>query len=155
MRWPWQNRKPVHDPTRNYDIYSITLPNSWTVPVMPTFTFPDNYWAQILSIRLTLTTVAGIRGASTLLIPLLTHSDISMFASSRDLAIASSKTLQIHWAVNVDCFTQRIVALPNTLALPFHLYAFPNNILTFAHNQLLNGDIISNLIIRIKRWEFY
>lgn len=155
MRWPWETLKPVHDPTRNYDIFTINLFDSWTYPDLPSYTFPDNFWSQIINIRITIVTVAGIRGATTHIFPTLYHLNRSVFTIKREMSVQSSKTFTIHWCLCSDPFTQRIVALSNSFVLPDLLFTFPNDILTIDGYLLLAGDVMSELSIRIKRWEFY
>lgn len=155
MRWPWETKKPVHDPTRNHDIYTIHNNDSWTFPVLPSFTFPDNFWCQILSIRISIETVAGIRGAASTLNLALTSNNRSIIQIPSILKIVSSTTNYLHWAPTGSLPSIGVASTYATFQLPDFLYAFPNDILTITTAALLNGDISCRLSIRIKRWEFY
>ena len=155
MKWPWADKKPVHDPTRNYDIHTIYLNDSWTYPDTPSYTFPDNFWSQILGVSFKLTTIAGIRGATSFITISLSNQSIPIFQHQRGLWIKSSLTTYIHWSILGATSSTISLLLPNCLCIPNHLYAFPNNELSFESTYLLAGDTISDMTIRVKRWEFY
>lgn len=155
MHWPWENKKPVHDPTRNYDIYTIHNNDFWTYPTLPLFFFPDNFWCQILSVRIIIEAVAGLRGVGSTLYLTILSNNRSIIRLDSTVKIVSSVTNYLHWALTGTVSPFAAPKQPITFPLPDLLYAFPNDILLIDTSDLLAGDVLRELSIRIKRWEFY
>lgn len=154
MKWPWETKKPVHDPTRNYDIHTINVPGTWLYPTLPLYTFPDNFWCQILLIKIRIDGVAGIRGRDKVYLRIL-RSEEPFYFNVSNSDIGSSKINRIVWAPSGGHLRFISATKYDHSPLADHLYAFPGDQIDFIAPDALPNDLFRDLTIVIKRWEYY
>jgi len=154
--WPFsKTHQPVHDPNRPFDIHTLYCTDTWTYPIMPYYLMPDNFWSQLLGVSIKVVAVGGIPAAGTNIILAINSHERRIFSGGSYLPPRRNSTSHFSWTLSG--FTRLITqsAFEYDTALPDHLYLYPNDEITFTSLGMFAGDIISELTIRIKRWEFY
>lgn len=154
MKWPWETKKPVHDPTRNHDIHNIDLTDTWNYPDVPLYTIPENFWCQILGVSIQMDTIDFVRPAAPIIL-VMNHNGRNIFANPSHHTVLKLKTIYYSWTPLGFISGRASTIMHSTTSLSTSLYLFPGDQITFLSEAFITHDLFYNFTIQVKRWEFY